>query len=162
MSSFDSPINEIDNVINNIIRDVNNYNGTLRYYDPDGKSSYDIIIAKNNNVKINEKIMKKKYEIIFKELDHNINNSSETTDRKQLSKWKDEYSQAYEYISYCSEKIEKLNEIIHKLSWNRYLEIYRNNKLWNLRCNYILNGDMNLLQQGVEQLYNYLNSQEKY
>jgi hypothetical protein len=168
MSSFNDPINNIDYTVNMIKRDIDNYNCSLRYYEPDGKSSYDIIIARHTEDKLNSYKIIKKHEIIIEELDDNINRALlPITDKNykkassiQITKWKEQYSDTYEIISNNKENIEQLEEIIHNLSWKRRLEIYRSNKLWNLRCEYILDRDSDKLKNGVMNLNNYIEKEK--
>jgi hypothetical protein len=164
MTHFEDPISDVDYIINMIKRDVDKYNCTLEYYKPDDKSSYDIIIAKKNMIKLEYEKIIRKNELILNETENNLNsaNSTNKVSNAQISKWKDLYSDTYEIITFNKEKLDEINNIIEKLSWNRYLEIFRNNHIWKVRNDYINKRDPNVLNKGINWIFDYLSHNKPY
>jgi len=143
------PNSKYDYVIENILRDKE-YGWSLNYYKPDGKSSYDVGIARMTNeikeltanIVTNEKLMKT--------LDQNISNSSHKKIQKsQLETWDKQFVLAEEEIRNDTHRIQEIQNLLPKWEWNRYLELGRESSLQHVRNSFMIDNNMEQLAKGV-------------
>ena len=145
-----------ENVVADILRDKNN-DWRYNYFKPDGHSSHDAEIyrmtaekaACDANVKVNKGLIET--------LDNNIRCSRLAPTEKDYKKvkpdivanWDRQYVQAEEDIMTDTKRSVELDGLIHKWSWNRYLELGRERSLYRLRNKFMRDNDIEFLRKGV-------------
>jgi len=127
------------------------------YFKPDGHSSHDAQLCRmrqekktcDDAVKANTQIVATTEANIKAARLPPTDPDYKKASRAEITNWDRQHVQAQEDIMHDSKRSAELDELIHKWSWNRYLELGRESALWRLSCKYKIDRDLDFLKRGV-------------